>query len=78
MALLKSDPKSLPLEERIKSVRDEAAAYIDAATNEEIKRMGGGVPFPVVRAGIVGGRDDLEAYLHLKAEEEAAAQKGAA
>jgi hypothetical protein len=64
MALLKSDPKSL--EERIKGVRAEAAAYIDAATHAEITRMGGGVPFLNVRVGITGGRDDLDAYLYLK------------
>lgn len=61
--------KTLPLEERIKNVRAEAAAYIDAAANAEIKRMGGGVPFAIVRAGIVGGMGDLDAYLHLKANE---------
>jgi hypothetical protein len=68
MALLKTRPEA-SLEERIKSVRTDAAAYIDAAAKEEIKRQGGGIPFSVVRACIAGKRDDLDAYLYLKEQE---------
>jgi hypothetical protein len=70
-------PKQQPLDERIKGVRAEAKAYIDEAANEEVKRIGGGVPFPVVRRCMVGSRDDLDAYLYLKAQEDDA-KRGAA
>jgi hypothetical protein len=67
-----------PLDERIASVRADAAAYIDAATHEERKRLGPyASPFLVVRRDIVGGRDDLDAYLHLKAQEDKARETAA-
>jgi hypothetical protein len=70
MALLRTNPpKNAPtLEERILSDRADAAAYIDAFTMSEIKRMGGGVPFESIRQSITGG---VDAPLHCACRNEA-------
>jgi hypothetical protein len=61
-----------PLDERIKNVCADANAAIDALTDAEIKRTGGGVPFESIRTSLTGGIEcTCRAYLAIKAREEA-------
>jgi hypothetical protein len=70
MALL----KTAPLEERIKSIRAEIDAFIDALVEKERERGDFSVPAPMVRHCITQGIGcQCAAYLEIKARDDEAA-----
>ncbi|WP_409188782.1 hypothetical protein [Bradyrhizobium sp. RDM4] len=66
-----ASPKTLPLDERIKSVRAEIDAFIDART-AEIKKACPGVPEASIRRDLLRGGCQCAAYLDITAKDEAA------
>lgn len=67
-----------PLEERIKNLRADLDAFIDARV-EQIKKECPGVPAGVLRNSLTRGMGcQCAAYLEIKAKDDAEEQKGAA
>jgi len=71
MALLKTQRPEPSLEDRIKAIQAEIDVHIDSLAKAEVERMGGGVPFGVVRNIIVGRTDGCQCRQYLKVKEQA-------
>ena len=71
MALLKTQRPEPSLEDRIKALQAEIDEHIDGLAKAEIERMGGGVPFPVVRNILCARIEGCQCKQYLKIKEQA-------
>ena len=70
--------RTLPLDERVKSLRAELDAFIDAKV-AEIKKTCEGVPATFIRHSLTRGMAcQCATYLEIKAQDDAEAERGAA